>query len=42
MDELPLQVNILNKAEIEYHEKFGHNLGHIQHIALMSRFEICT
>ena len=25
---------------MEYHEKFGHNLGRIQHIALMSKIDI--
>ena len=29
------------KAEIEYHGKFGHILGRIQHIALMSRIDLC-
>ena len=31
----------LHKAEMEYHEKIGHTLGRIQHIALMSRIGIC-
>ena len=26
---------------MEYHGKFGHTLGRIQHIALMSRLDIC-
>ena len=26
---------------MEYHGKFGHTLGRIQHIALMSRIDIC-
>ena len=33
---LPLTGHSLHKAEMEYHEKFGHTLGRIQHIALMS------
>ena len=40
MDALPLTVNTLHKAEMEYHGKFGHNLGRIQHIDIMSRTEI--
>ena len=40
MDELPLKVNALYKAEMEYHGKFGHTLGRIQQISLMSRIEI--
>ena len=39
--ELTLSVNALHKAELEYHGKFGHNLGIIKHIALMSRICIC-
>ena len=34
---LPLTRHALHKAEMEYHGKFGHTLGRIQHIALMSR-----
>ena len=26
---------------MEYHGKFGHNIGRIQHIALISRTDIC-
>ena len=26
---------------MEYHGKFGHTLGRIQHISLMSRIDIC-
>ena len=26
---------------MEYHGKFGHNIGRIQHIDLMSRIDIC-
>ena len=32
--------NALHKAEIDYHGKFGHALGRIQNIALMSRIDI--
>ena len=38
---LPLTGHILHKAEMEYHGKFGHTLGRIQHIDLMSRIEFC-
>ena len=31
----PLTGNAHHKAEMEYHGKFGHTLGRIQHIALM-------
>ena len=41
MSVIILTVNALHKAEMEYHGNFGHNLGSIQHIALMSRIEIC-
>ena len=41
MAALPLTGHALHKAEIEYHGKFGHTLGRIQHIALMSRIDIC-
>ena len=37
MDALTLTENALHKAEMEYHGKFGHTIGRIQHIALMSR-----
>ena len=40
MAALPLIGHALNKAEMEYHGKFGHTLGRILHIALMSRLEI--
>ena len=30
----------LNKSKMKYHEKFGHTLGRIEHIALMSRIDI--
>ena len=32
---LPLRGHALHKAEMEYHGKFGHKLGRIQHISLM-------
>ena len=38
---LPLTGRSLQKAEMEYYGKFGHTLGSIQHIALMSRIDIC-
>ena len=36
IDSLPLTGNALHKLEMEYHGKFGHTLGRIHHIALMS------
>ena len=41
MAALPLTLHALHKAKIEYHGKFGHTLGRIQHIALMSILYIC-
>ena len=41
MTEIPLTGNALNKAEMEYHGKFGHSIGQIQHIDFMSRIDIC-
>ena len=41
MAALPLKEHAIIKADIEYHGKFGHTLGRIQHIALMSRIDIC-
>ena len=40
MAALPLTVNALHKAEMEYRGKFGHTLGRIQHIDRMSRIDI--
>ena len=40
MSALSLTGNALHKAEMEYHGKFGHTIGRIQHIALMSRIDI--
>ena len=40
MAALQLTGNVLHKAEMEYHENFGHILGRIQHIALMSIIDI--
>ena len=37
MAALPVTVHALHTAEMEYHGKFGHTLGRIQHIALMNR-----
>ena len=37
---LPLTGHALHKAEMEYHGKFVHTLGRIQHIALMSRIDL--
>ena len=36
-----LTVNALLKVETEYNGKFGYNIGQIQHIAIMSRIDIC-
>ena len=41
MAALPLTGNALHKAEMEYHGNFGHTLGRIQHLSLMSRIYIC-
>ena len=41
MAALPLTGHALHKAEMEYHGKFGHTLGRIQQIALMSRIDLC-
>ena len=40
MAALPLIRDSRREAEIEYHGKFGHTLGRIQHIDLMSRIDI--
>ena len=40
MDELPLTGHAFHNTEMEYHGKFWHTLGRIQHIALMSRIDI--
>ena len=39
MDALPMTENSLHKAEMEYHGKFGYNIGRIQHIDPMNRIE---
>ena len=39
MAALPLTGNVLHKSEMEYHGKFGHTIGGIQHIYLMIRIE---
>ena len=41
LDDLPLTGHALQKAEMEYHGKFRHTLGRIQHIALMSSIDLC-
>ena len=41
MVSLLLTVNAFHNAKMEFHGKFGHTLGRIQHIALMSRIESC-
>ena len=41
MASIQLSGNALHKAEMEYHGKFEHTLGRIQHISLMSRIETC-
>ena len=41
MAALPLKINALYETEMEYHGKFGHTLGRIQHISLMSIINIC-
>ena len=38
---LPLTGHALHNAELEYHGKFGHTLGRIQHIDLMSIIDLC-
>ena len=40
MAALPLTGHALHKSEMEYHGQFGHTIGRIQHIALMSRMEL--
>ena len=42
MPALPWTGNALNKSEMEYNGKFGHNIGRIQHIAIMIRIYIFT
>ena len=37
---LPLPGHALHKEEMEYHGKFGHKIGRIQHIDLMSRTDL--
>ena len=41
MDALPLTENALHKAEMEYHGTFGHNIGRIQQISIISIIYIC-
>ena len=40
MAEIPLTGNAFHKSEMEYHGKFGHTFGRIQHISLIIRIEI--
>ena len=40
MATLTLTGHALKKVEMEYHGKFGHTLGRIQHIDLMSRIDL--
>ena len=40
MVSLLLTVNALHNAKMEFHGKFGHTLGRIQHIFLISRIDI--
>ena len=40
MAALPLTGHDLHKEEMEYHGKFGHTLGRIQHISIMSRIDL--
>ena len=40
MAALPLKENDLHKAEMEYNGKYGHTIGRIQNIYIMSRIEI--
>ena len=40
MASLTLIGNTLLKSEMEYNGKFGHTLGRIQHIYIMSRIDI--
>ena len=41
MSALTLIGHALHNAEMEYHGKFGHKLGRIQHIYIMSRIDLC-
>ena len=41
MAALPLTLHALHKVEMEFHGKFGHTLGRIQRIALMSIIDLC-
>ena len=42
MAALPLTGTALHKAEMEYHGKFGHTIGSIQHTNLISRIDMFT
>ena len=41
MGALQLTGHALHKTEMEYHRKFGHTLGRIQHIYIMIMIDIC-
>ena len=41
MSAIPLTWNALCKAEMEYHGKFVHTIGCIQHIAIMRIIYVC-
>ena len=41
MAALPLTGNALYKSQMQYPGKFGHILGSIQHITLMSKIDLC-
>ena len=41
MAELTLTWHSLHKAEMEYHGSFRHTIERIQHIAIMSRIDLC-
>ena len=41
MATLPLKKHSLHKADMEHHGKFGHTLGWMQHISIMSIIDIC-
>ena len=40
MDALPLTGEVLHNAEMEYNGKFGHTIGRIQQISIISRIYI--
>ena len=42
MSALPLEGNTFHKAEMKYNGKFGHTVGRIHHISLMSKIDFFT